>query len=42
MKLGVLVSGRGSNLEAVLDAVAVGRQALAPELVISTRTVAPG
>ena len=38
MKLGVLVSGRGSNLEAVLDAVADGRLPhLQPVLVISNR-----
>jgi phosphoribosylglycinamide formyltransferase-1 len=38
VKLGVLVSGRGSNLEAVLDAVADGRLPhLQPVLVISNR-----
>jgi phosphoribosylglycinamide formyltransferase-1 len=38
MKLGVLVSGRGSNLEAVLAAVADGRLAgVEPVLVISNR-----
>ncbi len=38
MRLGVLVSGRGSNLEAVLDAVAAGRlPGLEPVLVISNR-----
>jgi phosphoribosylglycinamide formyltransferase-1 len=38
VKLGVLVSGRGSNLEAVLDAVADGRLTdVEPMLVISNR-----
>lgn len=38
MKLGVLVSGRGSNLEAVLDALADGRLVgVEPVLVISNR-----
>lgn len=38
VRLGVLVSGRGSNLEAVLDAVAAGRLAMIePALVISNR-----
>ena len=38
MRLGVLVSGRGSNLEAVLDAVADGRLPdLEPALVIANR-----
>lgn len=38
MKLGFLVSGRGSNLEAVLDAVAAGALAgVEPVLVISNR-----
>lgn len=38
MKLGILVSGRGSNLEAVLDAVADGRlPGVEPVLVISNR-----
>ncbi|MDQ3879757.1 MAG: phosphoribosylglycinamide formyltransferase [Chloroflexota bacterium] len=38
MRLGVLVSGRGSNLEAVLEAVADARlPALQPGLVISNR-----
>ena len=39
MRLGVLVSGRGSNLEAVLKAVAAGRLPyLEPVLVISNRS----
>jgi phosphoribosylglycinamide formyltransferase-1 len=38
MKLGILVSGRGSNLEAVLDAVADGRLPnVEPTLVVSNR-----
>ena len=38
MRLGILVSGRGSNLEAVLDAVADGRlPAVEPILVIGNR-----
>ena len=38
MKLGVLVSGRGSNLAAVLDAVATGRlPEVRPVLVVSNR-----
>lgn len=38
MRLGVLVSGRGSNLEAVLDAVAGGAlRGLEPVLVVSNR-----
>ena len=38
MRLGILVSGRGSNLEAVLDAVADGRlPAVEPALVIANR-----
>jgi phosphoribosylglycinamide formyltransferase 1 len=42
MKLGVLVSGRGSNLEAVLDAVAAGHLSeVEPVLVISNRPAVP-
>ena len=38
MRLGILVSGRGSNLEAVLDAVADGRlPAVEPRVVIANR-----
>lgn len=38
MRLGILVSGRGSNLEAVLDAVADGRlPEVVPALVIANR-----
>jgi phosphoribosylglycinamide formyltransferase-1 len=42
MKLGVLVSGRGSNLEAVLNAIACGRLPdVEPVLVISNRPAVP-
>jgi phosphoribosylglycinamide formyltransferase-1 len=42
MKLGVLVSGRGSNLEAVLDGVAAGHLSqVEPVLVISNRPAVP-
>ncbi|MGH2418618.1 MAG: phosphoribosylglycinamide formyltransferase, partial [Candidatus Limnocylindria bacterium] len=42
MKLGVLVSGRGSNLEAVLTAVADGRlSSIVPTIVISNRAAVP-
>lgn len=38
MKLGILVSGRGSNLEAVLEAVADGRlPGIEPAIVVSNR-----
>ncbi|HWP66646.1 MAG TPA: phosphoribosylglycinamide formyltransferase [Candidatus Limnocylindria bacterium] len=37
MRLGVLVSGRGSNLEAILAAVAEGRLTCEPALVLSNR-----
>jgi phosphoribosylglycinamide formyltransferase 1 len=39
MRLGVLVSGRGSNLEAVLDAASSGRlRGIEPRLVVSNRS----
>jgi phosphoribosylglycinamide formyltransferase-1 len=42
MRLGVLVSGRGSNLEAVLDAIAGGRLSdVEPVVVISNRPAVP-
>jgi phosphoribosylglycinamide formyltransferase-1 len=41
MKLGVLVSGRGSNLAAVLDAIDSGALAVDPVVVISNRAAAP-
>jgi phosphoribosylglycinamide formyltransferase-1 len=37
MRLGVLVSGRGSNLEAILQAIAAGSLRCEPALVISNR-----
>jgi len=37
MRLGVLVSGRGSNLEAILRAIATGRLACDAALVVSNR-----
>ena len=37
MRLGVLVSGRGSNLEAILQAITAGRLACEPALVLSNR-----
>ena len=42
MRLGVLVSGRGSNLEALLRSIAVGRLACEPALVVSNRPGAAG
>lgn len=42
MRLGILVSGRGSNLAAVLDAVADGRlPGVTPVLVVSNRPAVP-
>lgn len=41
MRLGVLVSGRGSNLAAVLDAIDSGVLAVDPVVVISNRAAAP-
>jgi phosphoribosylglycinamide formyltransferase 1 len=42
VRLGVLVSGRGSNLEAVLDAVQAGRlEDVEPRIVISNRPRVP-
>ncbi len=40
--LGVLISGRGSNLQAVLDAIADGRVRARVAVVISNRADAPG
>jgi phosphoribosylglycinamide formyltransferase-1 len=42
LKLGVLISGRGSNLQAILDAVAEGRLDADVRLVISNRAKAQG
>ena len=41
-RLGVLVSGRGSNLQAIIDAIAVGRLNAEIALVISNREDAQG
>jgi phosphoribosylglycinamide formyltransferase-1 len=41
-RLGVLISGRGSNLQAILDAIADGRLAASVAIVISNRVDAPG
>lgn len=42
LKLGVLISGRGSNLQAILDAVAQGQLDADVELVIANRANAAG
>ncbi len=42
MNLGILISGRGSNLEAILTAVAEHRLAAAPRVVVSNRRGALG
>lgn len=42
LKLGVLISGRGSNLQAILDAVAEGRLAAEVRLVLSNKAKAQG
>lgn len=41
-KLGVLISGRGSNLKAIIDAIADGRLDASVAVVISNRVDAPG
>ena len=41
-KLGILLSGRGSNFEAIADSVAAGRLAAEIAIVISNRADAPG
>jgi phosphoribosylglycinamide formyltransferase-1 len=41
LRIGVLVSGRGSNLQAVLDSIAAGRLAAEVAVVISNRAEAP-
>ena len=41
-RLGVLISGRGSNLQAIIDAIAAGRLAAEIAVVISNRPDAPG
>lgn len=40
--IGVLISGRGSNLQAIIDAIATGRLAARIAVVISNRADAPG
>ena len=42
MKLGVLISGRGSNLQAIIDAIARGELQASVEVVISNRADAAG
>lgn len=37
LRLGVLVSGRGSNLQSILDAIAAGRLAAVAQVVVSDR-----
>jgi phosphoribosylglycinamide formyltransferase-1 len=41
-KLGILLSGRGSNFEAIADSIAAGRLAAEIAIVISNRADAPG
>lgn len=41
-KLGILISGRGSNFEAIADSIAAGRLAAEIAIVISNRADAPG
>ncbi len=41
LRLGVLVSGRGSNLQAILDAITAGQLDARVELVLSNRASAP-
>jgi len=41
-RLGVLISGRGSNLKAIIDAIADGRLAATIAVVISNKADAPG
>jgi phosphoribosylglycinamide formyltransferase-1 len=41
-RLGILISGRGSNLQAILDAIAAGRLNASVAVVISNRADAPG
>ena len=42
MKLGILISGRGSNLQAIIDAIATGDRAASIAVVISNRADAAG
>jgi phosphoribosylglycinamide formyltransferase-1 len=41
-RLGVLISGRGSNLKAIIDAITAGRLEASIAIVISNRADAPG
>lgn len=41
-RLGVLISGRGSNLQAIIDAIAAGRLDAEIAVVVSSRRDAPG
>ena len=41
-RLGVLISGRGTNLQSIIDAIAQGRLAATIAIVISNRADAPG
>ena len=41
-RLGVLISGRGSNLQAIIDAIAAGRLVAEVAVVVSNRPDAPG
>ena len=41
-KLGILLSGRGSNFEAIADSIQAGRLAAEIAIVISNRAEAPG
>jgi phosphoribosylglycinamide formyltransferase 1 len=40
--LGVLISGRGSNLQAIIEAIASGRLDASIAVVLSNRAQAPG
>ena len=42
MKLGILISGRGSNLQAIIDAIASGDLSASIAVVISNRADAAG
>ena len=42
MKLGILISGRGSNLQAIIDAIASGELVASIAIVISNRADAGG
>ena len=42
MRLGILISGRGSNFEAIADSISAGRLDAEIAVVISNRPTAPG